>query len=581
MSDKAKIWVSSKYPDAGLQSIRTRNKFVTNALLHDLRGGYGWKNNYVTELRQLLKDGSLLPAFYMAVWIFRKYNWSNSVTAKDIIIKFKTQFKITEEEDKFLFDMSIPAELNYKGLFCSEPLDWAGLKKIIGNYPRAPPEEGAFLKSLSLNGVGPTHKLEFEPGERLNIIAGDNGLGKTFLLDCAWWALSGNWAGKPILPRLDARWSCPSIHYELGSSDVSEKIKSEYDWERALWVTDRKRRILPGLLIYARIDNSFGIWDPAKFTLYDSIWQSGEQLSLTNYAAYVDPADFQPGHLMLSDEEVWNGKESRNKYGMDRVLCNGLIRDWMTWSADKENEAFGFLKAALRRLSPTGFKPLEPGKPVRIPTDARYIPTIKHPYGDVPIVDVSAGVRRILALAYLITWAWIEHKTVSSQINKKHQTRMILLIDEIESHLHPQWQRTIIPALMDVVKILSPDLEIQFIIATHSPLVMASSEPSFDRDLDKLFHLDLLGDKVELSEIPFVRYGKVDNWLQSDVFGLKHARSQEADEAIEKAKKLQLDPNPDSKKVKIIHNELQKYLSGTDEFWPRWKYFAKEHGVEP
>jgi len=156
---------------------------------------------------------------------------------------------------------------------------------------------------------------------------------------------------------------------------------------------------------------------------------------------------------------------------------------------------------------------------------------------------------------------------------------MILLIDEMESHLHPRWQRSIISALINFVKILSKDLEIQFIIATHSPLVTASAEPFFNDNVDKLFHLDLLENKVDLKEIPFIKYGTINKWLQSDVFGLRDARSQEAEEAIEEAKKIQLDPDPNREKIKLIHKKLERNLSGIDEFWPRWLYFAKKYGV--
>jgi len=44
----------------------------------------------------------------------------------------------------------------------------------------------------------------------------------------------------------------------------------------------------------------------------------------------------------------------------------------------------------------------------------------------------------------------------------------IVIIDEIEQHLHPRWQRTILPQL----RTLFPG--IQFIVATHSPLVASS-----------------------------------------------------------------------------------------------------------
>jgi len=44
------------------------------------------------------------------------------------------------------------------------------------------------LRKLHLKGVGPAK--EFGPvnfAKRLNFITGDNGLGKSFLLDTAWW----------------------------------------------------------------------------------------------------------------------------------------------------------------------------------------------------------------------------------------------------------------------------------------------------------------------------------------------------------------------------------------------------------
>jgi hypothetical protein len=44
------------------------------------------------------------------------------------------------------------------------------------------------LSSLELVAVGPAPRLRMELAPRLNVLTGDNGLGKTFLLDVAWWA---------------------------------------------------------------------------------------------------------------------------------------------------------------------------------------------------------------------------------------------------------------------------------------------------------------------------------------------------------------------------------------------------------
>jgi predicted ATP-binding protein involved in virulence len=62
------------------------------------------------------------------------------------------------------------------------------------------------IENLALTGVGPAKQIELDLSPRLNILTGDNGLGKTFVLDCAWWALSGEWADPeiPAYPRLDS-----------------------------------------------------------------------------------------------------------------------------------------------------------------------------------------------------------------------------------------------------------------------------------------------------------------------------------------------------------------------------------------
>ena len=46
------------------------------------------------------------------------------------------------------------------------------------------------LRYLHLTNVGPAPEMEAELAPRINLITGDNGLGKSFLLDIAWWALT-------------------------------------------------------------------------------------------------------------------------------------------------------------------------------------------------------------------------------------------------------------------------------------------------------------------------------------------------------------------------------------------------------
>jgi predicted ATP-binding protein involved in virulence len=259
----------------------------------------------------------------------------------------------------------------------------------------------------------------------------------------------------------------------------------------------------------------------------------------------------------------------------------GLIRDWVRWQSEPEGARYRTFQKVLAKISPPDLGELRPGRPVRIPEDPRDIPTLVHPYGETPILYASAGVRRVVTLAYLIVWAWHEHLEASKMAQVLPQRRMVVLVDEIEAHLHPRWQRSLLPALTGLGDLLAPALKVQFLIATHSPLVMASAETVFDDKTDKLFHLDMdHSGEVTLKQVEFVAFGDISSWLTSPVFELKHARSNEAEEAIEAAKGLQLRTNVTSAEVREVTYRLKRFLAPEDRFWPRWIAYAENHGVD-
>ena len=125
--------------------------------------------------------------------------------------------------------------------------------------------------------------------------------------------------------------------------------------------------------------------------------------------------------------------------------------------------------------------------------------------------------------------------------------------------MHPKWQRAIIPALMNIMDRLMPHAEVQLILATHSPLVMSSVESVFDDRQDVWFDLDLVGDKVTLTERVFLRQGSITNWLTSDAFDMKSGYSREAEDAIEKAEALLSGRNTGTDEVRKV-DASKKYL---------------------
>lgn len=418
------------------------------------------------------------------------------------------------------------------------------------------------LEYLKLHNVGPSPDLEMDLGRRVNVITGDNGLGKSFLLDIAWWALTRTWSGLPARP-IPGR-NGASIAFRFEGKVKANEYTSTFDRGAQAWTARAGRPANPGLVLYAQVDGGFSVWDPAR-----NYWRK---------KGNVDVQD-RPSAYLFRPTEIWDGLAVEGN-----VLCNGLIRDWSSWQKEA-GLAFDHLKAALTKLSPSEEEEIRPGKPTRISLDdVRDIPTLRMPYGqEVPVLHASAGMKRIIGLAYLLVWTWHEHQRASELLGQKVTRQVTFLIDEVESHLHPRWQRVILRSLLQVMDALTGTTgsTVQVLAATHSPLLLASLEPLFDAGSDKLFHLDLRRELVVLDDVAWAMQGDTTNWLVSPVFGLQQARSVEAERAIEAAEAWMRDEKtalpPGLKTREKIHQELRRTLAGHDPFWPRWvvKYEAR------
>jgi len=550
-SSRAGRWLSHKYPFSGSQKTRTSGPLAAPFLHERNTDQWGWKPDYIKVLRSKMDVDKTerIPAFWLAVWLYRHKDWPDRTTAGSIVRFFLREFHINDDEQAELFRTTVP-DIAPDFLMPTPYSDDELIRVDIGQPPDATPEEGGTLRYLETRGIGPMSHLEFSPAERLSVITGDNGLGKTFLLECAWWSLTGDWTERQAYPRTDAKKDEPAITFTIaGQKNFQEKKTIKFDFNDQRWPVPKGRPTIPGLILYARVDGSFAVWDPVRHSE-----ERNERAA-----------------LVFSRDQVMNGRDKR---------IEGLLRDWVTWQRSPDPTVFEMFKAVLKRLSPPDMNPLEPGEPARIAGDLREIPTLRHAYDTIPFTNESAGVKRIVTVAYLLVWAWTEHKVYSSLSKKAPQNRMVILIDEMEAHLHPKWQRVVLPAILDVTSILGTELEAQVIIATHSPLILASLEQDFHDSIDKLFHLQIAGEKVTFNEVQFIRHGRVDAWLTSEIFELKEPTSQPAENALARAKTTLSEERPNPGTIREIHKQLSETLPADDEFWPRWLYFAKQKGVE-
>jgi hypothetical protein len=546
-------WVKPKYASTTLQAINTQT--FRDAFLHKPNQNvWGWSADYVRKLESRLIQRRKLPLFQLAAWIYQGTAWPGTETREDVCRHFIQDFHLTANELAALFDTPVTSGLAEDVSFQPMPAKW---QELLAGFPLpqdVPPEQSGTLQLLEFSGLGPVKTLRLDPAQRLNLVTGDNGLGKTFLLDVAWWTLTQEWAEKPIIP-LGRTVSDVWVRFLVATSSEARPVTAKFDRSSFNWQMPRQLPAMSSLVVYGRVDGSFAVWDPANAILSGSLIP-GQQRS-----------------VVFTREEVWNGKAPQ---------IEGLIRDLVKWqSRPDKHPAFHTFEKLLKRIGPPDLGDLSIDEPQRIQGQSAEIPTLKHPYGTVPITYESAGIRRVMTLAYLIVWAWEEHKIQAKQAAKKEERQMVIILDEAEAHLHPKWQRVLLPALVGIGADLHEELAIQFLVATHSPLVMASAESIFDPDKDKLFHLDMGEEgKVTFKELKFALQGSSDSWLQSDAFGLRFAGSAEAERALRKATEILERGSATKQEVETVSKELTEHVASEDPFWMRWVLFAEKHGVE-
>lgn len=425
------------------------------------------------------------------------------------------------------------------------------------------------LEHLHLKNVGPAPELEMDFAPRLNLVTGDNGVGKSFLLDVAWWALTRKWphdlnagltSGYPARPS-DPRQPA-TIAFQLTSKVTSVAYESRYVARDEAWQGKAGRPWNPGLVIYAHSDGGFSVWDPAR-----NYWKK---------KGNVDVQERLPGYV-FAPKDVWDGL-TVDVDGRPTVVCKGLLADWAGWIRERGEDARR-MQEVLDLLAPER-ESMNVGPLLRLSVnDARDIPSIAMPYSAaVPILHASSGLRRVAGLAYMLMWSWNEHVRAAELLGEERTRQVVMLFDEIESHLHPRWQRTILGSLLHAADALHAMANVQLVAVTHSPLILASAEPLFDDETDAWFDMDLVpGEgRVALQRRPFIRRGEISNWLTSEAFDLKSPRSREAEAAIEEALALLRRESPPWKGVEAVDRKLREAaLPDIDPFWVRWGNFVE------
>lgn len=149
---------------------------------------------------------------------------------------------------------------------------------------------------------------------------------------------------------------------------------------------------------------------------------------------------------------------------------------------------------------------------------------VQTPYGWVAMKDLSLGYKTLIAwMVDLAARLFEEYPDSSNPLAEP----AVVLVDEIDLHLHPKWQRS----LMSYLSELFPNT--QFIVTAHSPLVVQAAEDA------NIAVLRREGDHVVIdNDVEAIRGWRIDQILTSDLFGLKSARPPQLDSLLAERKKI-------------------------------------------
>ncbi len=385
---------------------------------------------------------------------------------------------------------------------------------------------GAYFLSLTVENVrcfGPAQRLDLSDRHGghapWTIILGENGLGKTTLLTCLAFIAS--------------------VQHTIGapSSYEAPDVKRPYLGE---WMNSLSSILRGGAVEQGRFDATvvFPNGSEKDGTIETNI--IGRSQVSVRYPAGGPPAWLFPTFNYGASRRMPQGKglserDDRVSLFLDDDVALRDPEDWLLTAdynarlqgrdearfdafAKRVREALvGILpEVADIRIQPAN----EPGGSPRVEAET--------PDGWIPLRRLGFGYQS--QIAWLIDFAsrmFERHPDSSDPLAEP----AVVLVDEIDLHMHPRWQRQIISYLTERFP------NTQFIVTAHSPLIVQAAGNA------NIVLLRREGDHVVIDNDPEVlRNWRIDQILTSELFGLESARPPQIEVPLKERRQILAKP---------------------------------------
>ncbi len=320
------------------------------------------------------------------------------------------------------------------------------------------------INSLQINAFRGIKQLDLAFSPQFTVLVGINGIGKTAILDCLAILLSH------LINQISEIEGIPYKKSDIyhGASETQNKITVSIDGHKASWMSISHKNaqslsstIEPRKPLDSIVENVCStlaenplasiplvVYYPVNRAVFDvdislNITEKPDfhQFTALNLAFSSKNIDFQVFFEWFRNREDIENEQIRNEMGY----------------RDRQLEA---VRQAIQLLMP-GYTDLRVRRlPLRM--------TLSKQEQELVINQLSDGEKCLLALTGdLVRRLAIANPALSNPL----EGAAIVLIDEIDLHLHPQWQRALIPRLEKTFP------HCQFIVSTHSPQIISEMGP--------------------------------------------------------------------------------------------------------
>lgn len=336
------------------------------------------------------------------------------------------------------------------------------------------------IKNIYIKGVGGIEELQLSFNEQMNIICGPNGIGKTTILEIIAHLFSNG--GTNILKR-NVKAKISTIRVEIDNNGELQTKEIHFD----TFVPEKPTQIQQALY---NLSSGVISLKAGRIFQYQALQAVNKDQGKETHILWNDAIN----GINLSDIKNWF---------VNRYLYSaheGALTKEQLENLELAKKCFSYLNDGF-----TFSKVDASSNEIMVST----------PSGEIYYEYLSSGFKSIISILFGIIKE-IEYRFVDPRIIAD-DFGGIILIDEIELHLHPEWQEKVIR----VLSLAFP--KAQFFATTHSPHVIQMAEPN------QIIVLESQGNKTVQRQVPDSKYG-FQGWsieeVLTDVMGMTDTRTQ-------------------------------------------------------